>query len=118
MRYVCLVYGDGTAIGALPEDELRQLQRDNMNNDEALAESGHLIVAHALEPLAAATCLRTKGGKIVATDGPYAESKEHLLGFLLIEAKDRNEAVELASTIPMLRHGPVEVREVMTLEGE
>ncbi|WP_159592831.1 YciI family protein [Chelativorans xinjiangense] len=117
MRYVCLVYGDGAAIGALPEEELRQLQRDNMNNDRTLAENGHLVFAHALAPAEATTCLRTKGGKVIATDGPYVESKEQLLGFLLFEAKDRNEAVELAATVPMLRHGPVEVREVMMLEG-
>lgn len=110
MRYVCLVYGEGTAIETLPEDEKRKLDRDSIGYDKILEQNGHLIVSDALEPASQASCLRMRGGKIVSTDGPFAESKEQLLGFLLIEAKDREEAIALASRIPMARYGTIEVR--------
>ncbi|WP_159592828.1 YciI family protein [Chelativorans xinjiangense] len=118
MRYVCLVHGDEADLMALSEEDGRKLTRDSLDYDRVLDEAGHLLVAHALESPTRATCLRTKGGRIVATDGPYSETKEQLLGFLLIEAKDRKEALALASKVPMLRHGPIEVRAVHWLEGE
>ncbi|MCT7374920.1 YciI family protein [Chelativorans salis] len=118
MRYVCLVHGNEANLMALPEENARKLTRDSIDYDSSLDKAGHLIVAHALESPSAATCLRTKGGKVVATDGPYSETKEQLLGFLLIEAKDREEAIALASRVPMLQHGPIEVRAVRRLEGE
>lgn len=116
MRYVCLVYGDGSAIGALPEEERRKLDRDSIDYDEVLEQHGHLIAADALEPALRATCLRTRGGKIVTTDGPFAESKEQLLGFLLIEAKDREQAIAVASRAPMVRYATIEVRAIRDIE--
>lgn len=116
MRYVCLVYGDGTAIEALPEDEKRKLDRDSIAYDKVLEQVGHLIAADALESVSRATCLRTRGGKVVSIDGPFAESKEQLLGFLLIEAKDREEAIALASKVPMVGYGTIEVRATHDIE--
>ena len=118
MRYVCLIHGNEADLKALSGDAARRLDRDSLDYDAVLAQGGHLVVAHALESPARATCLRSKGGRIVATDGPYAEVKEQLLGFLLIEAKDRDEAVALASRVPMIAHGTVELRAIHLLEGE
>jgi hypothetical protein len=110
MRYLCLVYGDEAAMQALPREEFEQCVRDSMGYDRLLAEQGHLIVAHALESPTHATNILTRGGKVVTTDGPYSETKEQLLGFLLIEAKDREEAIALASRVPMARYGRIEIR--------
>ncbi|WP_163267932.1 YciI family protein [Chelativorans alearense] len=112
MRYALLVYGEEAALKALPEEELRRLEREAVANDKVLQEGGHLIVGHALEWPSDATSLRTRGGKLVATDGPFAETKEQLLGFLLVEARDRDEALALAAKLPMLKNHTIEVRAV------
>ena len=118
MRYACLVYGDEAKLLALSNDAARELTRESLDYDRTLEEAGHLVVAHALESPASATRLRTKGGRVVATDGPYAETKEQLLGFLLIEARDREEAVALASKVPMIAHGHIELRAIHPLKAE
>lgn len=118
MRYACLVYGDEAQLLALSDEQGRKLTRDSIDYDKILEDAGHLVVAHALESPALATSLRTKGGKIVTTDGPFSETKEQLLGFLLIEAKDRDEAIAIASKVPMLEHGRMEVRAIHLLQGE
>ncbi|MDZ5698099.1 YciI family protein [Chelativorans sp. M5D2P16] len=118
MRYVCLVYGDEAELQALSDEDSLKLTRDSLDYDRVLESGGHLVVAHALESPAFTTALRTKGGQVVATDGPYSETKEQLLGFLLIEADDRQEAVALASRVPMVEHGHIELRAIHLLEGE
>jgi hypothetical protein len=110
MRYVCLVYGDEAAMLALPREEADRCTEDSIAYDKLLGQQGHLIVAHALESPTRATNLVTRGGKVVPVDGPYSETKEQLLGFLLIEAKDREEAIVLASRVPMARYGRIEIR--------
>jgi hypothetical protein len=80
--------------------------------DEALRKAGHLIVVHALQPVEAATTVRVRNGKLSATDGPFAETKEQLGGFYLIEAKDMDEACEVAARFPPARVGIIEVRAV------
>ena len=82
---------------------------------DALRKSGHLIAAQALQPVQTATTGRVRGGKLSTTDGPFAETKEQLGGFFLIEAKDMDEACEVASRFPPARLGIIEVRPVQEL---
>jgi hypothetical protein len=115
MKYLCLVYIDEKALDALSKSDYDALDSESLAFDEGLRKSGHFIAAQALEPVKAATTLRPQKGKMSVTDGPFAETKEQLGGFILVEAKDMDEAVELASKIPMAKHGTIEVRPVMEL---
>ena len=118
MRFSCLVYFEPEAFAALSPSEKASLDRDSMAYDEELRRSGHDIVAEALDPVRSARTIRVRCGKASATDGPFAETKEHLGGFILVEAKDMDEAVKLASKIPMAKHGTIEVRPVMELSSK
>lgn len=112
MKYLCLVYSDEQLLHSLPDsprDEECQACGD------ALRSSGRLIAAEALESVRTATTLRMRNGQLSITDGPFAETKEQLAGFYLIEARDLNEAMQIAARIPPVRVGAVEVRPVRTL---
>ena len=85
--------------------------------NDVLRTSGHFILAHALQSVRTATTVRGRGGQVLVTDGPFAETKEQLLGFVLIEAKDHDDAVKVASKIPLARLGSIEVRSIMDLAG-
>jgi hypothetical protein len=121
MRYLCLVYGteDGLPVmqnsKAVSRAEVNALTQDSLTYNDVLRTSGHLIVAHALQSARTATIVRVRSGRVLVTDGPFAETKEQLLGFLLIEAKDHDDAVEVASRIPLARFGSIEVRSIMDL---
>ena len=121
MRYLCLVYGieDSLPVMQNPNpasrSEVNALTQDSLAYNDMLRTSGHFIAAHALEPVRTATTVRVRGGRVLVTDGPFAETKEQLLGFILIEAKDHDDAVEVASKIPLARLGSVEVRSIMDL---
>jgi hypothetical protein len=80
--------------------------------DDALRKAAYLVVAHALQPIETATTIRVRNGKLSATDGPFAETKEQLGGFMLIEARDLNEAIQVAAKIPVARRGSIEVRPI------
>ncbi len=108
MKYLCLVYLDEKALDAVPDS-------DCMTYGEGLRKSGHSIAAEALQPVHTATTVRVRNGKVSVTDGPFAETKEQLAGFYLVDAKDLNEAIQLASKIPPARVGSVEVRPVRQL---
>jgi hypothetical protein len=112
MRYLCLVYAEPDAFGRLTTEERKQLDRDSLAYDEALGKSGHMIHAEALQSVDKAVTLRVRDGKMSSTDGPFAETKEHLGGFILIEAADIEEARRIASGIPMARIGSIEVRPI------
>lgn len=115
MRYLCLVYGD-PAIGAMmSEMESRAFDDEHLAYDETLKAGGHLVANNALESAEAATIVRVRDGRISTTDGPFAETKEQLGGFILIEARDLNEAIRLAAGIPSARIGSIEVRAVRYL---
>jgi hypothetical protein len=116
MRYVCLVYFEESALKHLDARAKQQLDRDSMAYDAELQERGHLVVAHALENVAAAMSVRVRDARMSATDGPFMETKEALGGFILIEARDLNEAVQIASRIPLAKLGTVEVRPIMHVE--
>jgi hypothetical protein len=105
MKYLCLVYLDETRLGELPDE-------DCVAYDTAIRASGHCIASEALESVHTATTVRMRDGKVAITDGPFAETKEQLAGFYMIEAKNLDEAIQLASKIPPARVGSIEVRPV------
>jgi len=115
MKYLCLVYLEEKKLQALDNAEFDALDAEAVAYDDELRKSGHLLAAHALQPAGAATTLRVRKGKLSTTDGPFAETKEQLGGFVLIEAKDLNDAIRVASKIPPARLGSVEVRPVREL---
>lgn len=108
MKYLCLVYLDEKRLDELPDE-------DCVEYDAAIRKSGHCIASEALQSIRAATTVRVRNGKVSVTDGPFAETKEQLAGFYLIDAKDLNEAIQLASKIPPARVGSIEVRPIRKL---
>jgi hypothetical protein len=113
MRYLCLVCFDNKAIDTLPPGEWAKIVRDSQAYDRELQERGHFVAAEALMGPDTATTVRMRQGKMSATDGPFAELKEQVAGFILIEAADLNEAMRIGANIPLARIGCVEVRPVM-----
>src|SRR5581483_2014228 len=108
MKYLCLVYLEEQKLHAVPDRECAAC-------GDGLRHSGHLMAAEALQPVETATTVRVRNGRVSVTDGPFAETKEQLAGFYLVEARDLNEAIQLASKIPPAREGSVEVRPVRSL---
>ncbi len=105
MKYLCLVYGDENTLHSVPDGEC-------VGYDEEIRTCGVCLASEALEPVATATTVRVRDGKRTVTDGPFAETKEHLAGFYLIEASDLDEAIEVAARIPPARVGTIEIRPV------
>jgi len=116
MKYVCLVYVEETKLDALSKSELEACVDESLDYDEVLRRSGHYIVSDALQSVQTATTVRVRSGKVVTTDGPFAETKEQLGGFFLIEARDLNDAIQVASKIPPARLGSIEVRPILELK--
>lgn len=112
MKYLCLVYHDEKQIDALPESEYAVIVSDVLDYREELRQSGHYIASNALEYVNAATTIRVRSGKVSITDGPFAEAREQLGGFYLIEAMDLNDAIRVASKMPPARLGAIEVRPI------
>jgi hypothetical protein len=113
MRYLCLIYEDQTLYERMPKDEMDKVFGEYFTYTEDIKKSGHHLGGEALQPTTTATTVRVRNGKISTTDGPFAETKEQLGGFYMIEAKDLNEAIQLAARIPGARYGSVEVRPIM-----
>jgi hypothetical protein len=105
MKYLCLVYAEESRLAEVPDSEC-------VAYDSAIRDSGHCISSEALQPVETATTVRVRGGKVSITDGPFAETKEQLAGFYLVEARDLNEAIQVAARIPPARVGSVEVRPI------
>ena len=116
MKFLFLIYHDETVMDALPEGEMQTLIDSALDYDEEIRQSGHYIVSNALQSAQTARTIRVRGGKVSITDGPFAETKEHLGGFFLVEAKDMDEACEVASRFPPARLGTIEVRPVQELK--
>jgi hypothetical protein len=108
MKYLCLVYLEKEKLHAVADSEC-------MDCGEGFRRSGLLIAAEALQPVETATSVRVRNGKTSVIDGPFAETKEQLAGFYLIEADNLNAAIQVAATIPPAREGTVEVRPVRQL---
>jgi hypothetical protein len=115
MKYLCMVIIDEKKLKALSKSDSQALDDISLAYDDTLRKSGHFLAAQALESVSAAATLRLQNGKVSVTDGPFAETKEQVGGFILIEAKDLNEAIQLAAGIPALHLGAVEVRPVKEL---
>lgn len=112
MKYLCLIYFDEDRIAAMPAQELNSIASECSRYSDALKQSGQLIACERLTSVDTATTVRRNGNGVSITDGPFAETKEQLGGFFLIEAKDRDEAIHIASKIPPGRLGCIEVRAV------
>jgi hypothetical protein len=105
MKYLCLVYLDEKRLPELDDE-------DCVAYDSAIRNSGHCLASEALESVQTATTVRVREGKVAVTDGPFAETKEQLAGFYMIDAKDLDEAIRIASGIPPARVGSIELRPV------
>jgi hypothetical protein len=108
MKYLCLVYLEADKLRAVPD-------RECMNCGDGLRKSGRLLAAEALQPVETAASVRIRHGRLAVVDGPFAETKEQLAGFYLIEAVDLNDAIQVAAKIPPAREGTVEVRPIREL---
>jgi hypothetical protein len=111
MKYLCIVYGGEKELAGVNDG-------DCLACGAELRKNGHLIAAEALQPVQTAKTVRVRNGKVSITDGPFAESKEYVAGFYLIDAADLNEAIQMASKIPPARVGSVEVRPVRELSPQ
>jgi hypothetical protein len=113
MKYLCLIYIDEKKLDDTPVELRDAVVRECVAHTDALRQEGRLIACERLQPVQSATTVRTIDGKMSVTDGPFAETKEQLAGFYMIEARDLNEAIRIASHIPPGRFGCIEVRPVM-----
>jgi hypothetical protein len=110
MKYLCLVYLESEKMRAVPDTECAAC-------GDGLRNRGVLVAAEALQPVETATTVRVRGGRATITDGPFAETKEQLAGFYLVDASNLDEALEIAAKIPPAREGSVEVRPIRQLEA-
>ncbi len=110
MKYVCLGYFDEKKWEAMPESEQNAIMEECFAYDDVLRKNGHFIGGEALQTVRNAATLRFQNGKVLVTDGPYAETKEQLGGILLLEAQDLNHAIQLMSKHPGVCYGPFEIR--------
>ena len=115
MKYLALVYYEEKIMGAMSQQEWDALNQECMACVEGLIGGGHFLAGEALLPVETATTVRVRDGRVRTTDGPFAETKEQLAGFYMLEARDLNEAIQIASKIPPARYGSVEVRPVREL---
>lgn len=112
MRYLCLIYYDEKNLNTLPQSARQALSEESYAYCDSLRQKGQFIAAEPLEPVHTATTVRIKAGKATTTDGPFAETKEQLGGFFMIDVADLNEAISVAAQIPAGRIGSVEVRPI------
>ena len=112
MKYLCLIYEDRFAGKTLPQAEIEKAMKEYWSFEDSIKQSGHYLGSNALEDTTTATTVRMRNGSLSATDGPFVETKEQLGGYYLIEAKDLNDAIRVASRIPSAKWGAVEVRPV------
>ncbi|MBI2429608.1 MAG: YciI family protein [Ignavibacteriales bacterium] len=112
MKYICLAYEEESMLNALSKDEWDVLRKETLDYVDKLKNGGYLIAAEPLQSVNNAASVRVRNGKISVTDGPFAETKETLGGFFLIEAKDLNDAIKIASKWPSARLGTIEVRPI------
>ena len=116
MRYLFLVYFEQVVLDRMSDDEKRILDCDSLDYDDELRKSGHYLHSNALLSTANAVTVRVRNKRISSSDGPFAETTEHLGGFILIEAASMDEAARLASGIPMAKLGSIEVRPIYDIE--
>lgn len=112
MKYLCLIYDDEKTFAKMSQSDVQAMMGEYHAFTEDIKKSGHYIAGEALKPVNTATTLRVRNGKMSTTDGPFAETKEQLGGFYMIDAKDLNEALQIAARIPSAKTGSIEVRPV------
>jgi hypothetical protein len=117
MRYLCLIYQDETLSQRMPKTEADQMHGEYYAFTDGIRKSGHYVGGNPLQPTSTATTVRVRSGKVSTTDGPFAETKEQLGGYYLIEARDLNDAIQVASRIPGARLGSIEVRPVLEMKA-
>ena len=113
MKYLCLIYENEKALETMSKEEGDATFAEYFTFTDGIRESGHYVAGEALQPTQAATTVRVRNGKISTTDGPFAETKEQLGGYYLIEARDLNDAIAVAAKIPAVRVGSIEIRPIM-----
>jgi hypothetical protein len=114
MKYLCLIYDAESTLAAMSPGDMGTFMGEYGTFTNDIIASGNMIVGEELQPVHTATTVRIRNGKMSTTDGPFAETKEQLGGFYLINARDLNEAIQIASRIPSARTGSIEVRPVST----
>ena len=115
MRYLCLIYDDEKNMAAMSDAERQAFMAEYRAFTDSVQASGNYVAGEPLQSVQTATSVRIRNGKLSATDGPFAETKEQLGGFYMIDAKDLNEAIQIAARIPTARQGCIEVRPVWVL---
>ena len=118
MRYLCLIYDEEKKLGAMSKAESDAFMTEYFTFTDAIKKSGHHLGGEALQPIHTATTIRIRKGKLSTTDGPFAETKEQLGGFYLINARDLNDAIQVASKIPSARLGSIEVRPIQEFDQQ
>jgi hypothetical protein len=118
MKYLCLIYENEKAWETMPQGDAEAIMNEYFAFTEDIRKSGKYVAGEALQPTPTATTVRVRNGKISTTDGPFMETKEQLGGFYLIEAKDLNDAIQVAAKIPSARLGSIEVRPVVDFSAE
>jgi hypothetical protein len=112
MKYLCLIYDEEKKLQAMTKSEMDGLMQEYFTFTHEIQASGHLLGGNDLQPVRTATTVRVRGGKVSTTDGPFAETKEQLGGYYLIEATDLNAAIQVAARIPSAKLGSIEVRPI------
>ncbi len=115
MQYLCLIYSDESQWNTLPKAETERIYGEYWAFTDGIRQSGHFVGGNPLQPTTAATTVRIRNGKVSTTDGPFAETKEQLGGYYLIEARDLNEALQIAGRIPGAKYGSIEVRPIQEM---
>ena len=113
MKYLCLIYENEKNYETMPKEEADAVFGEYFAFTENIKQSGQYVGGEALQPTQTASTVRVRNGKVSATDGPFAETKEQLGGYYLIEARDLNDAIQVAAKIPGARYGSVEVRPIV-----
>jgi hypothetical protein len=117
MKYLCLIYEDESIWTKMSQEDSGKMMGAYGQFTRDIQTSGHMIGGEALQPTQTATTVRVRNGKVSTTDGPFAETKEQLGGYYLIEAKDLNDAIQVAARIPSAANGSIEVRPIMDTSG-
>jgi hypothetical protein len=118
MKYLCLIYENEQNWSHYTKNQGDSMMAEYGTFTEDIQKSGHMIGGEALQPTQTATTVRVRNGKVSTTDGPFAETKEQLGGYYLVEAKDLNDAIQVAARIPGAKTGSIEVRPVMVFAGQ
>jgi len=113
MKYLCLIYDDEKKWDSMAKTEAETMMGEYFAFTEDIKKSGHYVAGEALQLTQTATTVRLRQGKVSTTDGPFAETKEQLGGFYMIDARDLNDALAIAARIPSVRTGCIEVRPVV-----